>query len=76
MGAIDPFLRNAVFGPGDITAMSMALEEVCKELKVDHDSSVKEVIAARIIELARRGVRSPTKLRDRLLTGATGETDL
>jgi hypothetical protein len=75
MGAIVPFLNDAVFEPGDIQAMSMALEDVCKELKIDHDGSAIEIIATRIIELARRGERSPTKLRDRLLAEANGRTD-
>jgi hypothetical protein len=73
MGTIIPFLRDgaalrdSVFDPQDIKAMSMALDDVCEVLKLRHDSSAKEVIAARIIDLARRGERSPTRLRDRVL---------
>jgi hypothetical protein len=72
MGTIIPFLRNgaslrdSVFEPHDIKAMSMALDDVCAALKL-RDGSAKEVIAARIIDLARRGERSPTRLRDRVL---------
>ena len=56
------------FDPHDIKAMSMALEDVCKALKVaEGTKTAREVIAGRIIELARGGERSPTKLRDRLL---------
>jgi hypothetical protein len=73
MGAIVPFTKDGVFEPRDITAMSMALDEVCKELNVAGDGSAREIIAARIIELARLGERSPTKLRDRLLAEANGE---
>jgi hypothetical protein len=76
MGAIDPFLKDAVFEPSDITAMSTALEDMCKELKVAGDCSAKEIIATRIIDLARRGERSPTRLRDRLLAEANGGTGL
>ena len=68
MAAILPFLRadENVFNPTDITAMSTALDEVCSALKVQ-DRMTREVVAVRIIELARHGERDPTKLRDRAL---------
>lgn len=72
MGTIIPFLRDglglrdSVFEPHDIQAMSRALDDVCEVLKL-RDSSAKEVIAGRIIDLARHGERSPTRLRDRVL---------
>jgi hypothetical protein len=65
---------EAVFGPDEIKAMSLAMDEVCKTLKVDGNHKAKEIVAIRIIELARRGERSPTKLRDRLLQEANGGT--
>jgi hypothetical protein len=68
-----PQLEGA-FGPDEITAMSMALNDICKELHINGDSMARETIAIRIIELARRGERSPTKLRDRLLLEANGGT--
>jgi len=74
MGTIVPFLKDAVFEPGDIQAMSMALNDVCNELKVAGDGSAKEIIAIRIIELATRGERNRIKLRDRLLAEANGGT--
>jgi hypothetical protein len=71
MGTIIPFLRESLreslFEPDDTKAMSMALDDVCETLKLGDDSSAKDVIAARIIDLARRGERSPTRLRDRVL---------
>jgi hypothetical protein len=74
MAAIIPFLqpRQAAFEQEDIAAMSMALDDVCMQLKIDGDNSAREVIAIRIIELAQRGERSPTGLRDRLLLEAHG----
>jgi len=51
MGAIIPFLRGAAFEPQDIEAMSMALDDVCKTLKLDSDAKAKEMLATRIIEL-------------------------
>lgn len=46
------------------------MDDVCKELKLDGNANAKETIAVRIIELARCGERSPTKLRDRVLREA------
>ena len=79
MGAIISFLREqeASFDQDDITAMSMALEDVCHALNLNgHSKAARETIAARIIELARRGERSPTKLRDRVLAEADSGTRL
>jgi hypothetical protein len=73
VGAIVPFLEGAAFDQADIKAMSMALDDVCKALNIVGNAA-KTVIAIRIIELAQRGERSPTKLRDRLLAEANGGT--
>jgi hypothetical protein len=71
MAAIIPSLHEAgVFEQADIKAMSMALDDVCKSLDLKGDERARETVAVRIIELARRGERSPTKLRDRLLAEA------
>jgi hypothetical protein len=65
--AIRQFLREGgVFEPDDIKAMSMAFEDVCNSLDL-RDPMSREVMALRIIELARQGERSPTRLRDRAL---------
>ena len=67
------YLNNdGVFSPVDIRTMSMALDDVSKALRLDGDVAAKEAVAIRIIELARRGERSPTKLRDRVLAEANG----
>jgi hypothetical protein len=68
--AIRQFLREGgVFEPDDIKAMSLAFEDVCKVLELK-DPVSREVMAVRIIELARSGEKSPTKLRDRVLQEA------
>lgn len=67
MATILPFVKDGVFDQKDITAMSVALDDVCKLLNLRDDNSAKEVIASRIIDLARAGERSPTRLRDRVL---------
>jgi hypothetical protein len=71
MATIVPFLKDEpAFDPADIKAMSMALDDVCKALLLNGDVKAKETVAVRIIELAGRGERSPTKLRDRVLAEA------
>ena len=67
---------SLVFEPHDLMAMSMALDDVCKALKLaGSDNKARETIAERIIELVRRGERSPTKLRDRVLAEASAGRD-
>ena len=67
MATILPFVKDGVFDQKDITAMSMALDDMCKILNLQDDNSAKEVIASRIVDLARAGERNPTRLRDRIL---------
>jgi hypothetical protein len=78
--SITPFLTAGVFDQGDIKAMSIALDDVCETLNILNGSPTQEVVAERIIALARNGERSPTRLRDRVLleTGVAigaGKTD-
>jgi hypothetical protein len=61
------FFRESVFDPHDIKAMSIALDDVCTVLKLKDNSPAREIMAARIIDLARGGERSPTLLRDKVL---------
>ena len=67
MATILPFVKDGVFDQKDITAMSTALDDVCKILNLRDDNSAREVIAIRIVDLARAGERNPTRLRDRIL---------
>ena len=73
MATIIPFLQDDAFDPEALRAMSTALEDVCRMLKVEHDEGAREAMAVRIIELARRGERDPERLRDRVVreAGAT-----
>ena len=68
MGAIVPFLRRDenVFEPNDITAMSTALDDVCNMLDLP-EGPAREVMALRIIDLARAGERNPARLCERVL---------
>ena len=74
MGDSLPFVSAGAFEPNDIRAMSVAYEDVCKALHINGDARARETIAARVIELARRGERCPTVLRDRVLAEANGGT--
>ena len=47
--AILPFLRESVFEQNDITAMSMALDDVCQILNLPNGNPAREVIAERIV---------------------------
>ena len=62
---------EAAFSPVAIEAMSKAFEEACIALQVyAGDEKGCEVIATRIIDLARNGLIDPTELRDRVIAGA------
>ena len=63
---------NLAFDPQDIDAMSAALDAVCKLLNVRDNTTARELIALRIIELARCGQRSSAVLEERLLADAQG----
>jgi len=58
---------NSAFEPEAIAAMSRALEETCEALHINGKIHHREVIAARIIDLARDGVIDATALRRRVL---------
>jgi hypothetical protein len=70
MATIIPSSQDDAFDPDALRAMSIALEEVCRTLQVDGDQRAREVMAVRIVELARRGERDPQRLRDRVLREA------
>jgi hypothetical protein len=68
---IRPYLEGGVFDQEDIQTMSMALEEVCRVLRIGADAARdREVVAIRIIELARRGELEYRQLVERVLKEA------
>ena len=67
MGAI---VSTGAFEPNDIEAMFLAYEGVCHALHINGDAKARATIAEKVIELARRGARCPTVLRDRVLAEA------
>jgi hypothetical protein len=71
--SIRQYVHVSAFEPVDIDAMSFALDGVCESLGLsDEATGAKQVIAERILELARRGERDPISLRDRVLKEANG----
>jgi hypothetical protein len=62
---------KTAFGPAAIDAMSKAFEEACIALQVyAGDEKGREIIATRIVDLARNGLIDPTALRDRVIAEA------
>ena len=72
MAAILPYVTNPlVFEPEATRSMLVAFDEVCRALNVSPTANgAREVIATRIIELARRGECDPDRLRDRVIAEA------
>ena len=58
---------RSAFSPEEIKVMSKALEEACAALQVAGQGTDREIIALRIIELARKGVIDATTLRNRVV---------
>ena len=50
------FEDHYAFDPEAIDAMSKALEEACKALRIDGEIKDREVVATRITDLARQGI--------------------
>ena len=62
---------NAAFEPAAITAMSQALEQACAALQIGPTQThERQIIATRIIDLARSGVIDPKALSERVLLEA------
>lgn len=55
------------FQPDEIAAMSRALEEACQLLNINGDARHREIVAARIIDLARNGVIDAKALSERVV---------
>ena len=63
-----PLVDGGAFGPDDIKAMSIALDEVCNKFDLANDAKKeREALARRIIALAYDGERNPAFLRDGVL---------
>jgi hypothetical protein len=60
---ITPFLHNHAFDQDAIQAMSLAFDCACDALGLtDRDDPFNQEVAKQVIELAQRGIRTPTAL--------------
>jgi hypothetical protein len=66
MASIVPFISNAIFEPEDIKAMSDAYDRALEKIRdFGHPNKiVKEIVAKRIIKLAKAGERDLHRLCD------------
>jgi hypothetical protein len=56
-------IQNLAFDQDDIERLSAAYEDALRALEIsDRDDRITEIIAQRIIEASRRGVRDPVDL--------------
>ena len=55
MSSILAYTQNGTFSPIDIETVSAVPNDVCEALKINGDAIAREVVAVRIVELARRG---------------------
>ena len=63
--------ERAAFEPAAIAAMSQAFEETCAALHVfAGDSRGRDIVATRVIDLARDGLLDARALRDRVIAEA------
>jgi hypothetical protein len=58
---ITPFLGDRAFDPETVEAMEEAFATTCEALKLsDRADAMTQIVAEKIIELARRGYRNPS----------------
>ncbi len=66
--AVHPFLRDAVFEPEEIQILALAFDDICRDMDLPMSATVaREVVATRVIDLAREGLIEPMLLKDRVL---------
>lgn len=76
MASIDPFLPSTYFSADALAVMRDAFDRACKSLdETPQPALVLEVIAGRIIRMARAGERDPRKLCEEALKGIGLESD-
>jgi hypothetical protein len=65
---LTPYLKEAVFDPKAIEAMTAAFEAVCESLQlVKRDDLIAEIVARKVIEVAETGERDPERIRELVL---------
>jgi hypothetical protein len=65
---IIPLLQGRAFGPEEIKVMAAAFQGTLNALGLmDRADPLNELVAKKIIEIAKTGERNPLRLRDRAL---------
>jgi hypothetical protein len=67
VNSILPFIDRSVFDPEAVHAMSVAFDDLCRAFELTEEDRVREIMASRIVELARLGERDADRLRDRIM---------
>jgi hypothetical protein len=68
------FLRNETFGPDEIAVMTSAFENSLRALDlVDRTDPAAEMVAKKIIELAKQGEHDPVRLCGRAVEALSGK---
>jgi hypothetical protein len=63
-----------VFSPADIVILSTAFEDTLRALNLtNRDDPTTEIVAKKIIELAKQGERDPVRLQERAVQALTNE---
>jgi hypothetical protein len=71
MATFNPYFDRHAFEPVDTVILRRAIEEACEALGIPADArDDREVVAARIADLARAGISDADALRDRVITEA------
>ena len=66
--SVTPIFLNEAFDPQTLCAMGSAFDRVCKVLGlVDRIDGMTEIVAMRVIEQVRMGVRDPEKVATNVL---------
>lgn len=65
---LTPYLKEAAFEPKAIEAMNAAFGALCKSLQlINRDDPITEIVARKIIDIARTGELDPERLHDLVL---------
>jgi hypothetical protein len=69
--AIYRLLQDTAFGPEEIKAITTAYEDACRALKLTEKRSdpLTQILAIKIIEIAKTGERDPAKICEAALQG-------
>ncbi|MGB9364944.1 MAG: hypothetical protein WCE79_02910 [Xanthobacteraceae bacterium] len=74
MATFNPYFDRHAFDHADTAILTRAIDEACEALRIPADARHdREVIAARIADLARTGISDADVLRDRVVTEARSQ---